>query len=92
MPSLQEIQVLQILEEALASPHGIVVEVTSNEPLPALVHRAKGLLYKVRRDKPAYSNLVIRVDPYSPDTQLWIYVGDEPEVEEQPPQIEGLDL
>lgn len=90
MTSLQEVQALQILEDACASEHGIIVEITSNEIIPALVHRAKGLLYKARRDNPNYSHLVIRVDPYSPDTRLWIYPGKDED--ETPPPIEGIDL
>lgn len=78
MSSLQEVTAIQILEEALdAGEYGIEIEISSREPIVGITSRAKGILYKVKKDIPRFRNLVIKFSPFDPDSKLWIYTGDE---------------
>ena len=78
MSSLQEVQAIQILEDALvAGEYGILVEVSSPTPILGLTSRAKQILYQTKKGSDRFRDLVIKFCPFNPDTHLWIYVGEE---------------
>lgn len=78
MSSLQEVLAIQVLEDALsASEYGIEVQVFYDKPMIGLTQRAKGILYKYKKENPRFRDLVIKFCPYDPDNKLWIYTGDE---------------
>lgn len=98
MSSLQEVTAIQILEEALAAgEYGVEIEITSQVPILGITSRAKGILYKVKKDIPRFRNLVVKFSPFDPDSKLWIYSGEdrqepEPFNQIQLPANTALDL
>ncbi len=93
MSTLQEVTAIQILEEALAAgEYGIEIEVTCQQPVLGITSRAKGILYKVKKDIPRFRNLVVKFSPFDPDSKLWIYSGEDRKEPFDFPSNTALDL
>lgn len=59
------LEVLERLHQALHSPHGVAIQTNDTKRLMALV-------YKVRKEDPAFECLSVTLSPISPETELWI--------------------
>ena len=66
----QNLQLLELLYQALAEPFGIILRTNS-------VHRLRQRLYDVRKDKPELSRLSFHPSPIEPETELWIRNNEE---------------
>lgn len=66
----QDLQLLELLFQALASPCGITVRTNST-------HRLRQRLYAVRKGRPEMAVLSFELSPVEPDTELWITHNEE---------------
>ena len=66
-----------ILREALASPHGITVEIESAEPIANRTKVAEQQFYNLTRVNADFRELYICLSPDTPDTELWIMHKDQ---------------
>jgi hypothetical protein len=74
--TLQSLWAIQILESAVNSDHGIIVEVkpTDVEDINNLARRGLQILNKYKPNVPGAENIQIRLDPDEPNTRLWLII------------------
>lgn len=65
-----------MLEYALTQEYGILIAVDElSTPMDAKTARAKQILYRWKKAKPEFRDLVIKFAPQDPNNLLWIYPG-----------------